>query len=145
MKPVHIFTPSLFKINSNVILPLIPLFLHSAVGISQPVVTRLWAEISRSFSYPKSPGQACRMPSPLWKGKFLQRVKRPDPVAVPTLRMWGIISPHACVSQCLTTHRATFHLISFKFLPKILLEYILDPMHRKVIMLALTLIFPCRV
>jgi len=48
MNPVHIFTPSFFKINSNVILPFISLFLQSAVGISQPIVARLWAEISRN-------------------------------------------------------------------------------------------------
>ena len=48
MNPVHIFTPSFFKISSNVILPFLPLFLHSAVRIFQPVVSRLWAEISRN-------------------------------------------------------------------------------------------------
>jgi hypothetical protein len=48
MNSVHIFTPTFFKISSNVILPFISLFLQSAVWISQPIVARLWAEISRN-------------------------------------------------------------------------------------------------
>ena len=110
------------------------------------LVTSLRAEISRNRGLVTLVSKTFRPGlSPAHftvKEKFLQRVKRPDRVAVRALRMLGIIPPHACISQCLTTHRATFYFVSFSsFYQKFCYNFLLVPMHHEVIMLALKLYF----